>query len=188
MQLPNLKDKWPYLVVFVVALLGGSALGWGLKPDVVRIEEHLKTVEVEKQVVVVQEKVRVEIVKVKDTQVVERFRREKTVSPDGTMHEVEERNIEAVVKETENNVRVEVVKVDKEVVVERQVDRIIKVEPVLPNWHIGVLGGTELLTPVPVFGIAAERRIAGPFWGGVWGDVNTQFNRGQVGLKVSIEF
>lgn len=192
MQLPNLKDKWPYLVVFVVALLGGSALGWFLKPDVVRIEERLKTVEVEKQVVVVQEKVRVEVVKVKDVQVVERWHREKTEErkPDGTVltKEIEDRNIDSVLKEKENTTEVKVVEVVKEVVVEKQVEKLVKIEPVLPNWHVGVLGGTELLTPVPVFGIHAERRIAGPFWGGVWGDVNTQFNRGQVGLKVSIEF
>lgn len=188
MKLPEAKQVIPYVAVAVVFLLGGAGLGWGLKPDVVKIEERLKTVEVEKQVVVVQEKVKIEVVKVKDTQVVERYRREKTQSPDGTVREVEERNIDSVVKEKETAVEVKVVEVEKQVVVEKEVERLVKIDPVLKDWHVGVLGGTELLVPVPVFGVEVERRIAGPFWLGVWGNANTQFNRGQVGLKVAIEF
>lgn len=188
MQLSSLKEKWPYLVVFVVALVAGAGLGWVLKPDVVRVEERLRTVEVEKQVVVVQEKVRVEVVKVKDTSVAERWRRETTKSPDGTVHEVEEKNIDTVIKETKTATEVKVVEVEKQVVVEKQVDKLVKVEPVLAKWHVGVTGGTELLTPVPVVGASVEYRIAGPFWLGAYGNANTQLTRGQVGLKVAIEF
>lgn len=191
MQLPKnelLQKSLPYIAVLVLGVGGGAALGWGLKPDVVRVEEKIKTVEVEKQVVVVQEQVRVEIVKVKDSQVVERWRREKTQSPDGTIREVEEKNIDTVVKEKENTTEVKIVEVTKEVVVEKLVDRVIKIDPVLANWHIGVTGGTQLLVPVPVFGVEVERRIAGPFWLGLYGNMNTQLNSGQVGAKVAIEF
>jgi hypothetical protein len=189
MQLSSLKDNWPVLVVLsVVSLLGGAAIGWGLKPEVVKIEEKIKVVEVEKQVVVEKERVRVEIVKVKDTQVVERYRKEKTQSPDGTIREIEERNIDSVVTEKQNSVEVKVVEVEKQVVVEKLVDREIKIDPVLPNWYLGATGGTELLTPVPVFGVEAKRRIAGPFWLGVYGQANTQFNRGQVGASLGVMF
>lgn len=184
----KIKQYWPYAVVLLVGVLGGAALGWGLKPDVVKIEEKIKVVEVVKEVVVVQEKVRVEVVKVKDTQVVERWRREKTQSPDGTIKEIEERNIDSIIKEKENTVEVRVVEVTKEVVVEKLVDRVIKIDPVLANWHIGVMGGVQVPTIIPVVGVEAERRIAGPFWLGVWGTANTQFNAGQAGLKVAIEF
>jgi len=180
--------SWPYLVVGLVALLSGAAIGWALKPDVVRVEERVKTVEVEKQVVVVQESVRVEVVKVKDTQVVERWHREKTQSPDGTIKEVEDKNIDTLVHEKENNVEVKVVEVEKQVVVEKTLTKTIKIDPVLPNWHIGVTGGVQIPVILPVVGVEVERRIAGPFWLGVYGNANTQFNAGQAGLKLGIEF
>lgn len=192
MQLPKINElsskALPFIVVSVVSILVGAGISWKLKPDVVRVEEKIKTVEVEKQVVVVQEKVRVEVVKVKDSQVVERWRREKTQSPDGTIRETEEKNIDSIVKEKENSVEVKVVEVEKQVVVEKMVDRVIKIDPVLANWHVGILGGSQLLVPVPVFGVEVERRIAGPFWGGLWGTANTQFSSGAVGAKLSIEF
>lgn len=167
MNLQSLKDKWPYLVVALVFGLGGAAGGWALKPDVVKIEEKVRVETVEKQVVVIQEKVRVEVVKVKDTQVAERYRKETTALPDGTVKTVEERNIDTVVKEKENSVQVKVVEVEKQVVVKQDVVREIKIDPVLPDWYVGAMGGVALLTPSPVAGIEAKRRIAGPVFGGV---------------------
>lgn len=193
---PNLKEAGqkalPYIAIAVIFLFGGAAIGWALKPDVLKIEEKIKTVDVIKEVVVVKEVVRVEVVKVKDTQVVERWHREKktTTTPDGavTTTETEDKNIDSIVKEKENSTQVKVVEVEKQVVVEKIVQVEVSKTPVLKDWHVGVTGGTELLAPVPVFGVEAERRIAGPFFLGAYGNFNTQFTRGQVGLKVAIEF
>lgn len=187
------------IAVAALALFaGGVGLGWAVKPDVVRVEEHLKTVEVEKQVVVVQEKVRVEVVKVKDTSVVERYRREKTTSPDGTIREVEEKNIDTVSKEVVNKTEVKVVEVEKQVVVEKQVDKLVKVEPVLPQWRASLLAGAaprfdNLATTPIMVGVEGERRIAGPVWLGVWvmgGSAVQQFQLTNVGggLKLAVEF
>lgn len=183
----------PAVIVGVLCLVGGAGLGWGLKPDVVKIEEKVKVVEVTKEVVVVQEKVRVEVVKVKDTQVVERWHREKKTLPDGTVTEVEDRNIDATVKEKENTVEVKVVEVEKQVVVEKQVDRIIKIDPVLAAWRVGVSGGAQFLTaqfpaPVVVLGLEAERRIAGPIWVGLGASTNAQLSAFDIRAKVAIEF
>lgn len=189
----TLKKVLPFLAVAVLCLGGGAALGWGLKPDVVKVEEKLKVVEVEKQVVVEKEKVVVQVVKVKDTQVVERWHREKTTSPDGTVKEVEDKNIDSVVKEKENSTEVKVVEVEKQVVVEKQVDRVIKIDPVLAQWRVGVSGGAQFLTaqlpaPVVVLGVDAERRIAGPIWVGLAGSVNAQVSAFDIRARVAIEF
>lgn len=180
-------------VLSVVLFIGGAGLGWALKPEVVRVEEKLKTVEVEKQVVVVQEKVRVEVVRIKDSQVAERYRKETVHSPDGTVRQTEERNIDTVVKEKENTVEVKVVEVEKQVVVEKQVEKLVKVEPVLPNWQVSLIGGIELPTPMPVVGLSVDRRIAGPFWAGVAAQTTIQPEpfvpvRGQVTAKLGIQF
>lgn len=171
-------------IVAAIALsLEGIAVGIGISyfldfgPERVITEEKLKVVEVEKQVVVEKEVVRVEVVRVKDTQVVDRWRREKTETqmPDGTLtkKEVEERNIDTVVKEKETKAEVRVVEVEKQVVVEREKLVETKTTPVLPNWHISVLGGVAPrfdqppLTPVMV-GVEVERRAIGPFFAGGW--------------------
>ena len=196
MQPLNPETKKTLLAVAitaVVCLLGGAGLGWGLKPDVVKIEERIKVVEVTKEVVVVQEKVRVEVVKVKDTQVVERWHREKKTFPDGTITEVEDKNIDSIVNEKENTVEVKIVEVTKEVVVEKLVDRVIKIDPVLAQWRVGATGGAQFLfsefpMPTPVFGVEAERRLAGPFWIGLVGSLNTKLNVADIRLKVAVEF
>lgn len=186
------------VAIAFIAFVGGGAVGWAIKPDQVRIEEKVRMVEVEKQVVVTQEKVRVEVVKVKDTQTVERYRKEKTTSPDGTIREVEERNIDAVSKETVNNTEVKVVEVEKKVEVEKQVDRVVKIDPVLAQWRAGLMVGASLQvdniakSPIMV-GVEAERRIAGPVWIGVWamaGSTVQQFQLTQptAGLKLAVEF
>jgi len=189
-------------IAAAVGILIGTGLGWKLKPDVVKTETQIKVVEVEKQVVVEHESVRVEIVKVKDVQVVDRWHREyeQTKSPDGTVitKETEDRNIDSIVKEKENNTEVKIVEVIKEIVVEKEVNKIVTVTPVLAQWHMGLMAGVAprldnvALTPVMV-GIEVERRILGPVWVGAWGMAGspvTGFNvvNGTAGLKLGVEF
>lgn len=180
-------------VTAVVSIVGGAGLGWALKPDVVRVEEKVKVVEVVQEKVVIQEQVRVEVVKVRDTQIVERYRKTEDITPDGAIHRTEERNIEAVVKEKENTVEVKVVEVEKQVVVEKLVDRVVKIDPVLAQWSVGASGGVQFLAttfpePTPLFGAGVERRIAGPFWLGLEGHLNTKLSAGDIQLKARIEF
>jgi hypothetical protein len=191
------KKYWLHLVLLVAGLAGGIAIGWGFKPDVVKVEEKTQVVEVEKQVVVVQEKVRVEVVKVKDTQVVERWHREKTdeTKPDGTriVKEIEDRNVDSIVKEKENSTEVKVVEVEKQVVVEKEVVKEKVVTPMLAQWHVGALVGlTPQFLPTVgvqnwVIGAEVERRIVGPVFGGVWG-AGTTTGQGMGGLKLGVEF
>lgn len=193
-----LKKVVPLLAILIV----GIGIGWYVKPDVVRVEEKIKTVEVEKQVVVAQEKVRVEVVHVKDTQVVERWHREKTEEkkPDGTVltKEIEDRNIDSIVKEKENSTEVKVVTVEKQVVVEKKVEVEKKIEPVLPNWHVGILAGAAprfdnpAQTPI-MLGVEGERRIVGPVWLGAWVMAGTPVQAFNVtnaagGVKLGFEF
>jgi hypothetical protein len=186
----------------LLVLVGGIAIGWYSKPDVVRTETQLQVVEVEKQIVVEKEVVRVEIVKVKDTQVVERWHREKTEEkkPDGTVltKEVEDRNIDSIVKEKENSTEIRVVEVEKQIVVEREKIVTQVSEPVLANWHVGAMVGLapqfDNLGGSPVMvGAEVERRIVGPIWAGAWvmgGSSTSQFKvvNGSAGIKIGMEF
>lgn len=192
----KLKELAPKALPYIAVLVVGIAIGWGVKPSQVETREVLKVVEVEKQVVVEHETVRVEIVKVKDTQVVERWHREKTEErkPDGTVttKEVEDKNIDSIVKERENSTEVKVVEVVKEVVVEKEVFKEKIVTPVLAQWHVGVLGGVQPQFS-PSIGVASwavggevERRIVGPLFLGVWG-MGTTAGAGMGGLKVGFE-
>jgi len=197
------KKYGPKAIPVVVALLVGIGFGWWAKPDVVKIEEKLKVVEVEKQIVVQHETVRVEVVRIKDTTVVERWHREKTEtkSPDGTvvLKEVEDKNIDSIVKEKENNTEVKVVEVIKEVVVEKVVVQERVVTPMLAQWHLGVLIGTaprfDSPTDTPLLlGVEAERRIVGPVFLGAWVMAGSpvvgafKVTNAAVGLKVGVEF
>ncbi len=187
------------LALAAVVLFGGGALtGWSLKPDQVKVEEKVKVVEVEKQVVVVQERVRVETVKVKDTSVTERYHREKTTSPDGTIREIEDRNIDAVAKETVREEKIKLVEVEKQVLVDRVVDKVVRIDPVLAQWKAGVLAGVAPRFDTPsntaiMAGLEVERRLAGPVWVGVWvvgGSQIQQFSLTNVsaGIKLGVEF
>lgn len=194
MQIPDAVKQWlPKLLPYAAVLVVGIGIGWGVKPAQVRVEEKLKEVTVEKQVVVTQEKVNV--VHVKDTQVVERWHREKTEvkTPDGTVtkKEVEDKNVDSVVHENTNSVKV--VEVEKQVVVVQ--DRVVekKVEPVLAQWHLGVLGGVSPQFS-PTIGVNSwmvggevEHRVVGPLFVGVWGMGSTT-GQGLGGLKVGAEF
>jgi hypothetical protein len=182
---------------YVVCAAVGVAVGWEVKPDRVEIQERVRVEQVEKQVVVIQEQVRVEVVKVKDTQVVERWHREKTEErrPDGTVisKEVEDRNIDTVIHDRENKTEVRVVEVEKQVVVVQKetVEKVVR--PVLADWKVGVLAGIqpqfrpELSLSNYVLGAEVDRRIAGPFWVGVWGTSSNSFQV-TAGLKASVEF
>ena len=189
----------PYLAVLVI----GAGIGWALKPYQVRVEEKTKVVEVEKQVVVTHETVRVEVVRVKDTQVVDRWHREKTeeTRPDGTVvtKEVEDRNIDTVVHDKENTNEVKVVEVVKEVVVEKEVLVYKLSEPVLAQWHLGVLVGTaprfDSIGETPILlGVEADHRFVGPVFLGAWVMAGSPVTGGfkvanaALGLKLGLEF
>ena len=196
MILELLKLHWKkilFVVLPIVAFLAGRFAGPSA-PE--RIVEKVRIQEVVKEVVVVQEKVRIEIVKVKDTQVVERWHREKTEtkSPDGTVvtKEVEDKNIDTLVTEKENNVEVKIVEVEKQVVVERQV----VTEKIIDNqkrFKVGLLVGAHPdILPVPQinsYAVGGEVgvRLLGPVWAGVWA-VGTTKGQALGGLSLGVEF
>lgn len=197
------KNYGPKLLAVVVCVCIGILIGWQMKPDQVKIEEKIKVVEVEKQVIVVQEKVKIEVVKVKDVQIVERYHREKTEEkkPDGTVvsREVEDRNIDSHTKEKETNVEVRVVEVEKQVVVEREKEVFRKIDPVLAQWQVGVLGGASFgtsnfpLSTNVILGAEVERRIVGPLWAGIFISGESPVTQFQiqdvnVGIKIGMEF
>lgn len=190
-----IKKYWQYLAM-VVLLVVGFVAGANLNPQPERVVEKVRIEQVEKQVVVVQEKVRVEIVKVKDTQVVERWHREKTETktPDGAVvtKEVEDKNIDTLVKEKENNVEVRVVEVEKQVVViqKQETEKIIDNQK---RFRVGLLVGVHPdILPVPkinsyAVGGELDVRIIGPVWIGAWG-MGTTAGQALGGLAAGVEF
>lgn len=200
-----LKKYWPALVLLLV----GIGIGWGVKPDVVKIEEREKivekqvTTEAQKELMTAFENLRVELQKVRETQVTEKYHREEleTRLADGTYTKkvTVDKNIDSHTKETETKVEVKVVEVEKVVEKERVVlvdKEVVKekiVTPQLAQWHVGVIGG---LTPqfLPTVGVQnwviggeVERRIVGPVFLGIWG-AGTTTGQGMGGLKVGFEF
>jgi hypothetical protein len=190
--------KAAYVAVPLLCLGLGAAGGWYAKPDVYRIEEKVKVETVEKQVVVVQEKVRVEKVYIKDVQVVERWHREKTEEkkPDGTVltKEVEDRNIDSILKETRKDVEVKIVEVEKQVVVKQEVEKRVTMDPVLSKWRgklmVGVAPTLPNIVESPLmFGVEGEMRVAGPLWLGLWamgGSPVTRFSLSNVSGGISV--
>jgi len=180
----------PFLALLVV----GIAIGWYLKPAQTQIQEKLKVVEVEKQVVVTHDVVKIQVVRVKDSQLLEKIHRETVTEkrPDGTVvtRSTEDKNIDSVVHDKENNTQVQVVTVEKQVIVKEQVDKVIK--PVLPNWSVGVMAGLQPSTSPTfdllhaVYGLEVRRRIVGPLWVGAWGHSGSQI--GTYGLSLNLEF
>jgi hypothetical protein len=193
----KLKQYLPKILSYLAVLVVGIAIGWGMKPDQVRVEEKIRVEQVEKQVVVVKEQVRVEIVKVRDSQVLDKTHTEttETKSPDGTVvtKTIEDKNVDSVVHDRENTTEVKVVEVTKEVVVVKTetVEKISK--PVLPDWRVGVLVGIQpVILPTPgipgyVYGAEIERRIVGPFSLGLFGTLDGH-QQATVGAKVGFEF
>jgi len=200
-----LKKYWPFLVVLLV----GIGVGWGVKPAVVKIEERERivekqvTTEAQKALMTAFENLRIEMEKVRETQVVEKYHREvlETKLADGTYTKktTVDKNIDSHTKETETKVEVRVVEVEKKIETIRTeyVDKIVEKEkivtPMLAQWHVGVIGG---LTPQfsPSIGVQnwvvggeVERRIVGPVFLGIWG-AGTTTGQGMGGLKVGFEF
>lgn len=199
------KRVWP----LAAALLVGACVGWGIKPDAVRVEEKTKivekqvTTEAQKELLKSFEDLRVELQRVRETQVTEKYHREEleTRLADGTYTRrvTVDKNIDSHTRETETKVEVKVVEVEKKVetvrteFVNRTVEVEKKVEPVLAQWHVGVFGGVNpRLLPSPqatgwIVGGEIERRIVGPFFLGVWAAGITT-GQGMGGIKVGVEF
>lgn len=205
-----LKRYWPYVLATVTVLLVGIGIGWSVKPDVVKVEEREKivekqvTTEAQKELMSAFESLRVEMEKVRETQVVEKYHREEleTRLADGTYTKkvTVDKNIDSHTKESERVVEVKVVEVEKRVEVVRTeyLDRVVEKEkvvtPILAQWHVGVLAGVKPnLNPLThgglQLGIEVERRIVGPVFLGVQvGASPTNFDGVQFLGKVGFEF
>lgn len=212
--LDKLKAHWPMIVLVLVCVGGGIAIGWGLKPDVVKIEEKL----VEKEVVVKDGRIdelltqlatlNRDYQEMKNSQTNERYHKEilETVNADGskTVKTTIDKNVNTVVQETKKEVEIKVVEVEKKVVEIQTVtvtkDVVVEkvTTPVLAQWSVGLMVGVAprfdnpSTTPIMV-GVEAERRLVGPVWGGVWlmaGSPVTAFGvtNSAGGLKARIEF
>ena len=190
-----LKLHWKWVLIVVLPIAGFIG-GRFLAPIPERIVEKVRIQEVVKEVVVIQEKVRIEIVKVKDTQVVERWHREKTETktPDGAVvtKEVEDKNIDSIVHDRENSTEVKVVEVEKQVVVFK--DKVT--EKIIDNqrrFRVGLLVGVQpTILPAPMvesYAVGGELdvRVIGPVWIGAWG-MGTTAGKAMMGLAASVEF
>jgi len=196
-----------------VAFIGGLLVAFGLgfiahRPDS-RVEIREKVVEKQvtteaiKELMASFESLRVEMQKVRETQVVEKYHREEleTKLADGTYTKkvTVDKNIDSHSKETETRVEVKVVEVEKrvETIKTVTVDRIVEKEKIVTpdqkQWHVGVIAGlTPQFLPAPtvqnwVVGGEVERRIIGPVFLGLWG-AGTTTGQGMGGLKVGFEF
>lgn len=210
----DLKEKikelaprlWPYGLVLLV----GIGIGWGAKPDQVRIVEKEIKIEVEKkdtrldELLTQMSKLERDYQEMKTSQRNEKYHKEhtETRAPDGSVviKDTIDKNVDSVVQETKHEVEVKVVEVEKQVVVVQTVtvrEEVVKeklVEPVKAQWHVGVLAGIQpQFLPTPAvgpfaFGAEVERRIIGPVFLGVWGTGNTSLSNMQVGAKLGLEF
>jgi len=161
-----------------------------------RVVERVRIQEVEKQVVVIQEKVKIEIVRVVDTQVVERWHREKTETktPDGavTIKEIEDKNIDTMVHDRETINEIKVVEVEKQVVVfqDRTTEKVIDNQK---RFRVSLLAGINpSILPIPridsyLLGGEVSVRTIGPVWVGAWGLGNTN-GSAQFGVSAGVEF
>jgi hypothetical protein len=181
--------------VLVATHVVAFAFGRYLVPEKVVVQEQVKLVEVEKQVVVAQEKVRVEKVYIQEES--KRIHREEhTVAhPNGMVEtrKTEDINVDKVVKE--NGIQYvdrEIIKeVEKRVDVEKVVEKRVEVQ-VRPDWKVTPMVGLDvprvIQNPVAaqsaiVFGGQVERRILGPISAGAWG-----LSNGNAGVSVTVEF
>jgi hypothetical protein len=191
--------KWAIIsVVLICTHALAYASGRYMVPEKVIERETVRVekVEVEKQVVVVQEKI--QIVKIKDTDKQQNIHREERIveHPDGLKEtqKTEDINVTTVIREKD------VQYVDRDIVKEKETikyqDReVIKekiVENSKPNWRVGALVGYDVgrfdpsFTPGLVYGGVAERRIIGPVSVGLWGLSTGKY--GTYGLTVNLEF
>jgi hypothetical protein len=175
------------LAVATVALLIGAALPpWHRSAKVV-VQEKVRTVEVEKQVVVVQERVKVERVEVATE--ARRVRRQETTTraPDGTTTTVKTEE-EATDKSTTAVVVAEAKKDTFAETSKREAteSKSRTVTESRTQWKASALAGVDLATALrgelrPVYGGALERRVLGPFSAGAWA-----LSNGTAGLSMSI--
>lgn len=81
------------------------------------------------------------------------------IYPDGSEHEHEESTEASTETTTTNGSMVEA----------GSSSSTTKVSSLRPDWRVGLMLGTTIsLTPTPVFGLSADRRILGPFSVGLW--------------------
>ncbi len=133
--------------------------------------------------IVYQDRVVEKIVTVKVTEEAKRVivYRDRVVKPDGTRieHEVEKTETDTKIADTRTG--------EKKEKREGTKDREHVVTSPLPQWRVGALVGVGLrldpLVLVPAYGAHVERRIAGPFFVGVWA-----LHTGVAGLSLSLEF
>jgi hypothetical protein len=107
--------------------------------------------------------------------------RDRVIKPDGT-------RIEREVEKTETDTKIADTRTGEKVDTrEGTKDREHVVTSPLPQWRVGALVGVGLRVDpfvlVPAYGAHVERRIAGPFFVGVWG-----LHTGTAGLSLSLEF
>lgn len=190
--------KW---AIVTVALVCTHALAYAsgrfMVPEKVQIVEKVRVekVEVEKQVVVVQEKI--QVVRIKDVDKQQSIHREERVveHPSGLKETTKSEDINATTVVREKDVQY----VDRDIVKEKETikyqDReVIKekiVERSRPDWRVGALVGYNVEqyssgVQALVYGGIAERRIIGPVSVGLWGVSAGKY--GTYGLMVNMEF
>lgn len=165
---PYLLKALPFILVLVV----GIAIGWGVKPGVVKVEEKEKIVEkkvVDEKLVQAEVDRRVkEIESHMETKVVTVW----VEKPDGSKTKTETKETKTDTKEKETEVKTveKIVTVEKVVTVDKIVEK--KIEPVLPQWMVGIGVGVAprfdnpASTPI-MLAVDARRRILGPFFLGL---------------------
>jgi len=199
---PFIFKYWKPLAV-VAAIAGSFVAGRLLVPEQParveykdRIVEKEVTTESQKAMMTAFENLRLEMEKVRETQVVERYHREvlETKLADGTYTKkvTVDKNIDSHTKETETKVEIKVVEVEKKVETIRTeyVDKVVEKNVIVDNkrnWRVSPMVGVDLkqiLTGVKVVGGASvERRILGSIWLGGWG-----LSSGEAGIKAAVEF
>ncbi len=190
------KYKWLFAVLgFLAAVAGSFLLGryTGPTKTVIKVETQI----VEKEVIKVETQYVDKIVYVKTeardvhTQVVV------VKQPDGT--ETTTTVVDDKTKTNEASTQQTTMASSTQVIDDKSTTEVTSktIESVRPDWHMAlrVGGGLTLpLQPLLSAGLSAERRIVGPFWVGLWADVQlgvvpTVTPRGfTAGLSVGLEF
>ena len=186
-----MTKTWVYVGVALV-VSHGLAYGWGryLTPANTVVIEKVRVETVEKQVVVVQERVRVEKVVVEsETQKIHR-EESTTVHPNGLTetHKTEDIGIATVINSHDIQYVDRVVEKETVKTVEKVVEKEKIVEAQKPQWRAGPMVGYDLgrwSQPglALSYGAMVERRVLGPVSIGVWG-----LSSAVAGVTATIEF
>lgn len=205
----TLKNIWNWIkgnpialavVIGLALFVAGYSTGRYAVPAKVVVTEKVHEVTVEKQVVVVQTKTEIQVVKVHDATKEQKIHRvvAETTNKDGstTKTTTEDINVDSVVHDHDQTNSTEVRYVDK--IVEKWQDKIVEkttTKLAQPDWSVyaGVgisiphfIGQGDLGVPGMqglVVQAGVDRRILGPFWLGIFG--NTQ---GVVGANLRFTF